>query len=132
MLQNVAILDDFTTISTLVKQNLTVTVPMLQTNIYGPSYDRKDCDFGWKRTMNPVHLWATPGHLAVDPRIKVSCQKFLNASKSYGLIIFGIFQDFLSFIGNVLNFKEFRSIFGISLSSWEFGQFLGFCSIFRI
>ena len=72
ILHNTAILDDFTTISTLVKQNLPVIVPMLQTNIYSPTYERKDCDFGWGRTMVPVNLWLTPGHLAIDPRIKVS------------------------------------------------------------
>ena len=72
ILQNVAILDDASTISSLVKQNLSVTVPMMQTNLLEPTYERNDCDFGWGRNMAAVSLMTFAGHDDILERIKVS------------------------------------------------------------
>ena len=72
MLQNVAVLDDASTISSLVRYNLTVTVPMVQTNIFEPTYERSDCDFGWGRTMGSVSLTNFVGHPDINKRIRVS------------------------------------------------------------
>ena len=85
ILQNVAILDDASTISSLVKQNLSVTIPMMQTNLLEPTYERNDCDFGWGRNMGAVSLSKYAGHDDIPKRIKV---------KNCGCVL-AIFLNFL-------------------------------------
>ena len=86
ILQNVAILDDASTISSLVKQNVSVTIPMMQTNLLEPTYERNDCDFGWGRNMGAVSLSKYAGHDDIPKRIKVSSKNLQFGISEFFLI----------------------------------------------
>ena len=88
ILQNVAILDDASTISSLVKQNLSVTIPMMQTNLLEPTYERNDCDFGWGRNMGAVSLSKYAGHDDIPKRIKVSSKNLQFCISEFFLFIY--------------------------------------------